>query len=105
MTITLSITPHQSHSLYSSDLTAEKNSQHSSNINFNEYMTDNVTNENNISQLRPAGYMTNINRADIDVLYSEIKSAAAAELDANNINNEELGSFDYLNATINKLAN
>jgi hypothetical protein len=68
-------------------------------------MTDNVTNENNISQLRSAGYITNINRADIDALYSEIKSATAAELDANNINNEELGSFDYLNATINKLAN
>jgi hypothetical protein len=64
-----------------------------------------VTNENNISQLRSAGYITNINRADIDALYSEIKSATAAELDANNINNEELGSFDYLNATINKLAN
>jgi hypothetical protein len=68
-------------------------------------MTDNVTIENNISQLRSAGYITNINRADIDALYSEIKSATAAELDANNINNEELGSFDYLNATINKLAN
>jgi hypothetical protein len=68
-------------------------------------MTDYVTNENNISQLRSAGYITNINRADIDALYSEIKSATAAELDANNINNEELGSFDYLNATINKLAN
>ncbi len=56
-----------------------------------------------LNEMRAANRVSSINQQEVKKFYSEIKTAAAAELEANNFEHKALKTYDYLNSTIEEI--